>query len=146
VIGAIGVSIFLYTGADVVVRTDWMTVWENRNPIPNLIYFFAYILPVFFVSIAIASLARLTKEPSEKYRRIMVGLSLILFNGMSLVRFAINYPYGPIGPDYMIINAVQILSAVAILWAYYPPRFLREKYGLLSIDDERSNSAKSRGE
>ncbi|PKK86203.1 MAG: hypothetical protein CVT48_02165 [Thermoplasmata archaeon HGW-Thermoplasmata-1] len=137
-IGAAGVFTFLYTGADVVVRTDWMTVWENRNPIPNIIYFFAYIIPVFFVSIAIASLARHTKVPSEKYRRVMLGLSLILFNGMSLVRFLINYPYGPVGPDYMIINTVQVLSALFVFWAYYPPRFIRKKYGIIGLSGERA--------
>ncbi len=101
----------------------------------------ALILPQIAVCIALYSIYPKMSQPTQKFRLAMIATAMLLFFGST---FVATLTGRIVGADWETLSkSIYLASAVIVYAAYSPPRLLREKYGLVSIFDERESTAGS---
>lgn len=81
-----------------------------------------------------------TREPTQRYRIGLVAGSILAWFGTTILGYI---PAGDVTlsglPAWPVVTRlVGLVAALVILAAYLPPRWLRERYGLASVDAPRS--------
>ncbi|HEX2066275.1 MAG TPA: hypothetical protein VHI93_05615 [Candidatus Thermoplasmatota archaeon] len=91
------------------------------------------VAPQMLGALAYFLLAFKARERTLKYRITLVSLSLLVWFGTALV--ASGTGLSESDGWQLASRAIGLSAAACILAAYYPPRPLRRRYGLVSIDE-----------
>jgi len=87
----------------------------------------AIILPEFAAAIAYLSLLRRTRDPTQRYRIALVGISVLAWFFSALFIPSTTPAWG------LAKSAFQIAAALVTLLAYLPPAWVQTRYGIGSI-------------
>ncbi|MFA5944837.1 MAG: hypothetical protein WC876_10270 [Candidatus Thermoplasmatota archaeon] len=105
----------------------------------SLLFTIVLVGPQVFAAVAYALLFRKTSDRTQRYRIALVAGSIIVWFGSSILGTAAQ-----VSTDLswqIISRSIGILGALVILMAYKPPHWVRAKYGIRSIVDERPSGA-----
>jgi hypothetical protein len=108
------------------------------NPWAGLVFALVLLGPQVFAAVSYARLYRKTNDPTQKYRIALVTGTIIIWFGSSILGSAAQV--STTLQWQLFSRLVSILGALVILMAYKPPRWVREKYGIRSIKDERQGA------
>jgi hypothetical protein len=94
------------------------------------------LLPVIIASVALFTVYRRMSEPTQKYRILMLSTSLTFYLIMPLF-----FPSNPgVVPQTTAALVIEIMNKVgafiavtALYMTYYPPKWIRSKYGVSAI-------------
>lgn len=92
------------------------------------------ILPQIIGSLAYFTLYFRVSEVTQRYRVLLVSWSIIFWFVSPLIALA----GGVAGQDWwqLVSRLIGLGAALAILMAYLPPRWLKQRYGINSLGDE----------
>ncbi len=91
------------------------------------------VIPEFVAAFAYLRLYFRTRDRTIRYRIALVGGGLVAFFFLDFVNFG-SLSGGSLVWIF-IGRLLVIVAALIILMAYYPPRYLRERYGVAGISD-----------
>lgn len=122
-----------------VVVHRWNVQLEYATPITGPL--FAAILVLLVAPQIVGALAYFTlywrvKEPTQRYRIVLVSWSIILWFGSALA--AAGTGAGQSDEWQLASRSIGLVAAGAILLAYYPPAFARRRWGLVSVKEEQT--------
>jgi hypothetical protein len=89
------------------------------------------LLPQILTSLAYFSIFFRLRERVQKYRVILVSVSVLVWFGSPLLALALSISEAPWW--MMISRVIGLLAVFAIYWAYYPPQFIQRRFGVASI-------------
>lgn len=92
--------------------------------------------PQIIAAIAYARLYRRTSDRTQRYRIALLTGSIIVWFGTSAVVGAASDPDEVNVPWQIASRLLALAAALAILFAYKPPRWVRERYGIQAIETE----------
>ena len=123
----------------------WRTAVDYRAPLTGP--FFAILavlllLPQIIGGLAYFSLYFRVADVTQKYRILLVSWSIILWFLSPIAAFA----GGLAEQDWwqLASRLIGLAAALTILMAYLPPRWLKQRYGIISLPDESQEEQKSR--
>ena len=134
------VLLVYYTTASIPDRVEvgrWSTTLINRTPLRGP--FFVILAVLLFLPQIIGSIAYLTlyfrvTDVTQKYRILLVSGSIIVW---------FLSPYAALAgglsqQDWwqFVSRLIGVAAAATILMAYLPPRWLKQRYGIISLSDE----------
>jgi hypothetical protein len=102
----------------------------------NLAFVALIIGPALVTAIAYARLYRKTGDRTQKYRIALVTGAIIVWFGSSVVGTAAQVTEALAWQ--LFTRVIGVLGALVILMAYKPPRWVREKYGVESVEDRKA--------
>lgn len=115
----------------------WRTTLAYRAPLTGP--FFVTLIVLLLLPQIVGGLAYFTlyfrvTEITQKYRILLVSWSIIIWFLSSLIALA----GGLAGQDWWQIasRVIGLTAALTILMAYIPPRWLKQRYGIISLPDE----------
>lgn len=97
----------------------------------NLIIALLILAPQLLAALAYFSLFFRLKERAQKYRVLLVSLSILVWFGSPLIALALglsDLPWWALASRMLGFTAVLV-----IYWAYYPPSFIQRRFGVVSI-------------
>lgn len=124
------------SGPDGVVVTTGAVSTSFATPVGGVLLaavFAVLILPEFVASALYFALFFRTTDRTVRYRIAIVSWSLILWFGLSSVN--LGSLLGGSLAAAVFGRSLGVLAAIAILLAYYPPRALRERFGVRGIEE-----------
>ena len=115
----------------------WNTTLTYRAPLTGP--FFGVVVVLLLLPQIIGGLAYFTlyfrvPEVTQKYRVLLVSWSIIIWFLSPLIALA-----GGIGQQdwwQLASRFIGLAAALTILMAYLPPRWLKQRYGIISLNDE----------
>jgi len=115
----------------------WNTTLTYRAPLTGP--FFGVVVVLLLLPQIIGGLAYFTlyfrvPEVTQKYRVLLVSWSIIIWFLSPLIALA-----GGIGQQdwwQLASRFIGLAAALTILMAYLPPRWLKQRYGIISLSDE----------
>lgn len=115
----------------------WSATVTYRLPLAGpyfLIVVALLLLPQIIGGLAYFTLYFRVREATQKYRVLLVSWSIIVWFGSPLIALA----GGLAEQDWWQLASrfIGLAAALTILMAYLPPRWLKERYGILSLNDE----------
>jgi hypothetical protein len=115
----------------------WSTSLKFLYPLTGpliIIVLLLLVLPQIFGALAYLTLFFRVKERTQKYRILLVSLSLVIWFGLALVAAA----SGIADQDWwqVLSRAIGLAAALVILMAYRPPGLVQRRLGVASIMDE----------
>jgi hypothetical protein len=115
----------------------WSTTLTYRAPLTGpffVIIVVFLLLPQIIGGLAYFSLYFRVSDATQKYRVLLVSLSIIVWFLSPLIALA----GGLAQQDWWQIASrfIGLAAALTILMAYLPPRWLKQRYGVLSLRDE----------
>jgi hypothetical protein len=115
----------------------WTTSLKFLFPLSGPLIMFILlllVLPQILGSLAYLTLFFRVEERTQKYRILLVSLSLVIWFGLALVAPAI----GIASEDWWQVasRAIGLGAALVILMAYRPPGFIQRRLAVASIMDE----------
>lgn len=115
----------------------WNTTLAYRAPLTGP--FIAILVVLLFVSQIIGGLAYFTlffrvPEVTQKYRILLVSWSIIIWFLTPFAGFATGF--GQQDWWQIVSRLVGLAAALTILMAYLPPRWLKQRYGIISLLEE----------
>ena len=90
--------------------------------------------PQMFAAVAYARLYRKTTDRTQRYRIAMVTTAILVWFGSSVVAAAIGASESLAWQ--LISRLIGVLGALGILFAYKPPAWVRQKYGVQAIESD----------
>lgn len=134
---------FIWDAGPTGLRTGrWSVAVEYEKDIENATlsdpYLFALIVGLLVPQI-LASLAYLTlvfgvKNPTQRYRILLVSVSILVWFGSPFLALGAGISEGD---GYQIVSRlIGLGAAIVIFFAYHPPGFIRRRYGVMSLSDE----------
>jgi hypothetical protein len=125
------------SGPENVTMKPWSTTLAYRAPFTGP--FVAILVILLFVPQILGGLAYFTlyfrvPEVTQKYRILLVSWSIIIWFLSPFVAFA----GGLAQQDWwqVVSRLIGLAAALTILMAYLPPRWLKPRYGIISLLDE----------
>lgn len=91
--------------------------------------------PQLFAAVSYARLYRKTQDRTQRYRIAMLTGSILVWFGTSAVVGAASSPDAVNVPWQIAQRLLSIAAALAILMAYKPPRWVRDRWGLRALDE-----------
>ena len=116
-------------------RWDTSLIYRTPPTGPFLVIIFAMLLlPQIIGGLAYFSLYFRIGEITQKYRVLLVSVSIIVWFLSPLIGLA----GGVSRQDWwqFVSRGIGLAAALTILLAYLPPRWLKQRYGVLSLSDE----------
>ena len=116
-------------------RWDTSLIYRTPPTGPFLVIILAMLLlPQIIGGLAYFSLYFRIAEITQKYRVLLVSLSIIVWFMSPLLGLA----GGVAQQDWwqFVSRCIGLVAALTILLAYLPPRWLKQRYGVLSLSDE----------
>jgi hypothetical protein len=115
----------------------WSTTLDYRSPQTGPLFVFLIVLlllPQLIGGFAYFTLYFRMTEITQKYRVLLVSWSIIVWFLSPLIAIA----GGLAEQDWwqLASRLIGLAAALAILMAYLPPRWLKQRYGILSLQDE----------
>jgi hypothetical protein len=124
-----------------VTLEPWSTELAYGTPLTGP--FFVIVVVLLFVSQIIGGLAYFTlyfrvTDVTQKYRILLVSWSIIIWFLSPFVGVAAGLE----GQEWWQIanRLIGLVAALTILMAYLPPRWLRQRYGIISLPDENQGA------
>ena len=124
-----------------VTLEPWNTELAYRTPLTGP--FIVILIILLFVSQIIGGLAYFTlyfrvTDVTQKYRILLVSWSIIIWFLSPFVGLAAGLE----GQEWWQIanRLIGLAAALTILMAYLPPRWLRQRYGIISLPDENQGA------
>jgi hypothetical protein len=116
----------------------WSTSLSYRFQLEGPFFVFVLILlvlPQILGALAYFTLFFRIKERTQKFRILLVSVSIMIWFGISFVASV----SGLASEDWwqFFSRAIGLAAALAILVAYRPPRFIQQRLGVSSILDEK---------
>jgi hypothetical protein len=115
----------------------WRATLDYRTPLTGP--FFVFVILLLLLPQVIGGLAYFTlyfrvTDVTQKYRVLLVSWSIIIWFLSPFVALA----GGLAEQDWwqLVSRLIGLAAALAILMAYLPPRWLKERYGIVSLHDE----------
>ena len=116
-------------------RWDTSLVYRTPPTGPFIVVILAMLLlPQIIGGLAYFSLYFRVAEKTQKYRVLLVSLSIIVWFLSPLIALV-----GGLGQQdwwQFVSRCIGLAAALTILIAYLPPRWLKQRYGVLSLSDE----------
>jgi hypothetical protein len=128
------VAFIIYLNPVGVEMGDWSaTILYERQAGPAYVtlLLFALILPPLLASLAMLALAFRVADRSQKYRSSLVSLGIIIWFGVSLLASLLGLNELPLWP--LMSRFISLAAALIILWAYFPPPFIRTRLKVSGI-------------
>jgi hypothetical protein len=102
---------------------------------PALAYSFVLITlviaPQILATLAYFSLYFRLQDRAQKYRVLLVSISILVWFGSPVLAFGLGVSQLP---WWMWVSRLLTLAAVVVIyWAYYPPTFIQRRFGVESI-------------
>ena len=115
----------------------WSTTLVYRAPLTGpffVIVLAMLLLPQIIGGLAYFSLYFRVPDVTQKYRVLLVSLSIIVWFLSPLIALA----GGLAQQDWwqLASRLIGLAAALTILMAYLPPRWLKQRYGIISLSDE----------
>lgn len=120
-----------------IVDNGWALKTEPEielDPLFGLVFVLLVVGPQLVAAIAYARLFSKTRDRTQRYRIALVTGSIIVWFGSGIV--ATGAQVSDALSYQLFSRLVGIVGALVILVAYKPPRWVRARYGIRSIDDE----------
>ena len=119
----------------------WSTTLVYRAPLTGA--FFVIILVFLLLPQIVGGLAYFTlyfrvSDVTQKYRILLVSSSIVVWFLSPLIALA-----GGLGQQdwwQLMSRFIGLAAALTILMAYLPPRWLKQRYGIISLNDESKES------
>lgn len=95
--------------------------------------------PQILASLGYLSLLSKVQDPTRRYRVLLVSLAILTWFGSSLVASFT----GAGGSDIwqVVSRAIGLAAALTILAAYFPPRWVQERFGIRRLRDGHEDNA-----
>jgi hypothetical protein len=115
----------------------WSTTLDYRAPLTGPFFVFLVVLlllPQITAGFAYFTLYFRVSEVTQKYRVLLVSWSIIIWFLSPFIGIA----GGLAEQDWwqLISRLIGLIAALTILMAYLPPRWLKERYGIISLHEE----------
>ncbi len=115
----------------------WETTLAYRTPLPEafvVIVLAFLLLPQIICGFAYFSLYFRVHEATQKYRVLLVSWSIIIW----FLSPVLTLTGGMAEQDWwqIVSRLIGLMAAFMILVAYLPPRWLKQRYDVVSLDDE----------
>lgn len=104
---------------------------NTPSPVYTLMVGLLLLLPQLLASLVYLSLYFKVRENTQKYRVLLVSLSIFVWFGSPLIALILQLntlPWWPVGT-----RVITLLAALVIYWAYYPPQFVQKSLRVASI-------------
>jgi hypothetical protein len=89
------------------------------------------IAPQILATLAYFSLYFRLQDRAQKYRVLLVSISILVWFGSPVLAFGLGVSQLP---WWMWVSRLLTLAAVVVIyWAYYPPTFIQRRFGVESI-------------
>ena len=134
---------FIWDAGPTGLRAErWGIMVEYEKDIENASISDPYILALvigLLVPQMLAALAYLTlvfgvKNPTQRYRILLVSLSILVWFGSPFLALGAGVSESD---DYQLASRlIGLGAAIVIFCAYHPPGFIRRRYGVASLSDE----------
>ncbi len=115
----------------------WNVALSYRSPLNGPLFVLVLlllILPQMIGSLAYFTLYFRVKEATQRYRILLVSLSIFVWFGSALAASATGFSQQD---DWQIVSRViGLAAALTALLAYMPPKWLRQRYGITAIHEE----------
>jgi len=92
--------------------------------------------PQIVAAIAYARLYRKTQDRTQRFRIALLTGAILVWFGTSAIVGAASNPHAVNVPWQIVQRILSVAAPLAILLAYKPPRWVRERYGVRSVDQE----------
>ena len=124
----------------------WSTTLDYRTPLTGPFFVFLIVLlllPQIGAGFAYFTLYFRVTEATQKYRVLLVSWSIIIWFLSPLIALA----GGLAEQDWWQLTSrlIGLAAAATILMAYLPPRWLKERYGIVSLHDETQRRSSHTG-
>lgn len=122
---------------DHVAVSRWNTTLVSQNELPQPIAVLIIVMllfPQILGSLLYFTLFFRVKEITQKYRILLVSWSMLVWFASPLLSLVGNMEQ----QDWwqIIGRSIGVIAALTILMAYLPPRWIQQRYGVLSLNDE----------
>lgn len=141
---------FIWDAGPIGVHAEkWQVVVDYEKDVQNLPATDPYLLsliigllvPQILASLAYLSLVYRVKSPTQRYRILLVSLSILVWFGSPLIALGADVAQQD---TYQVVSrTIGLLAAVVIFLAYYPPGFFRRRFGILSLSEEAKHDEAS---
>lgn len=126
---------------DHVAVNRWNTTLMSQNDLPAVVavlIIMMLLFPQILGSLLYFTLFFRVQEITQKYRALLVSWSMLIWFASPLLSLIGNMEQ----QDWWQIlgRAIGLAAALTILMAYLPPRWIRQRYGVLSLNDERQQA------
>lgn len=128
------VALIIYQNPIGVELGDWsarIQYARQAGPAYITLLLFVLILPPVLASLAMLYLAFRVKDRNQKYRTGLVSLGIFIWFGISLL--ASLFGLNELSAWPLVSRFIGLAAAVAILWAYFPPAFIRNRLNIQSV-------------
>jgi len=115
----------------------WSTTLTYRAPLTGpfvVIVLALLLLPQIIGGLAYFSLYFRVSDVTQKYRVLLVSLSIVVWFLSPL--FALAGGWAQQDWWQLASRFIGLAAALTILMAYLPPRWLKQRYGVISLSDE----------
>jgi hypothetical protein len=133
------------SGPENVTLEHWRTTLAYRTPLTGPLFVLVILLlllPQLLGALAYFTLYFRVPEVTQKYRTLLVSWSIIVWfisPLLALVGGLAQYDWWQ-----LVSRIIGLAAALTILMAYVPPRWLRQRYGIMSLSEERRELNPSR--
>jgi hypothetical protein len=115
----------------------WRTTLDYRTPLTGPLFVFLLVLlllPQILGAFAYFTLYFRMSEVTQKYRILLVSWSIIIWFVSPVAALA----GGLAEQDWwqLLSRLIGLAAALTILLAYLPPRWLKQRYGIISLSEE----------
>lgn len=122
---------------DHVAVNRWGTTLVSQNTLPGpvaILIIMMLLFPQILGSLLYFTLFFRVKEITQKYRIVLVSWSMLVWFASPLLSLVGNIEQ----QDWwqIIGRSIGVAAALTILMAYLPPRWIRRRYGVLSLNEE----------
>lgn len=132
-IGLVLYSLFVLQPQGVTLEGGVATVQYATEPtlVYSVILISLVIVPQLLATLAYFSLYFRLRDRVQKYRVLLVSISILVWFGSPFIAFGLGVSQLP---WWMWVSRFITLAAVVVIyWAYYPPIFIQRRFGVESI-------------
>jgi hypothetical protein len=104
-----------------------LAVHPVANPALELVVVIGLLFPEFIAAILYLSLLRRTRDRTQRFRIMVVGLSIITWFGLTFF-----YPSATVAETFEK-SFLELIPALAVLVAYLPPEWMQKRFRILGI-------------
>lgn len=103
----------------------------QASPVYQVIVGLMVLLPQLLASLAYFSLFFRLRDRVQRYRVLLVSLSILVWFGSPLLALGLSLSAAPWWT--LASRVIGLLAVLVIYWAYYPPTFIQRRFGVVSI-------------
>jgi hypothetical protein len=119
------------TGVTIADGAATVTNANQPDPIYAIVTILLLLAPPIIAALVYFSLYFRVRENQQKYRVLLVSVSILVWFGSPLIGWAL----GATSADWWTYasRVIGLLAVLVIYWAYYPPQFIQQRFKVASI-------------